>query len=472
MSNDGSSPRSAVANNQQAIISYLRQQHFSANAINGILGNLYVESSLNPSAFNSREGAIGIAQWEGGRRTALQQYARSEGRTENDLAAQLGFLVEELKNSGIINELNSAGSASDAAALFDQKYERSAGTSRGARINAANNAAAGQTLSSASGNGAGIPSSGGGSYSSAAVPTMTPQQRADAIQQGAGDLYSLALAIPELHQLLNKAITTGQTASEFQNAVTNSQWYRTHSDSVRQAVILKQSDPSTYNKNLQQAEATVTGVAQQLGVTPGTELLGIATRYMAEGWTQDQLLQFFQKAHVAWNMQGGAAGQAMLQMKQVAGDYGVPVTDAAYQIWAKNIATGAASIDNFKQRMIQDASSIYPGLTQGLSGGQTTKQLADPYISTMSNILELDPNTIEWTKDPLIKRALQTPVTAPTGAGAKPAPGTAPQPPGTTPLWQFEQQLRQDPRWQMTDNARSSTASMLTQLGKDWGMAS
>lgn len=450
--------------NLSTIVSFLEGKGLSKNAIAGILGNLNVESGLNPNASNPNEGAIGIAQWEGGRRAALQQYARARGTTETDLNAQLGFLFQEMQQRGTIAELQNVSSVGEAAALFDQHFEVSDGSARTRRIQNAQQFATSGTLSGASATGS-LPAAD-------AVPTLSPQQRADAIRQGAGDLYSLALAIPELHALLNKAITTGQTASEFQNAIENTQWYRQHSDAVRQAIVLKQSDPATYRKNLQQAEAAVTGVAQQLGVTPGTELLGIATRYMAEGWTQDQLIQFFQKAHVAWNFQGGAAGQAMLQMKAAAADYGVPVTDAAYQIWARNIATGAATLDNFKQRMIQDASSIYPGLAQGLSGGQTTKQLADPYISTMSNILELDPNTINWSSDPLIKRALQTPVTAPAGAGTKAPAGSTAQPPGTTPLWQFEQQLRQDPRWQYTDGAKSATASMLTQLGKDWGYAS
>lgn len=457
--------------NLSTIVSFLESKGLSKNAIAGVLGNLNVESGLNPSASNPNEGAIGIAQWEdgksgsAGRRSALRRYAAAHGTTETDLNAQLGFLWQEMEQRGTVAELQRASSPGEAAALFDQHFEVSSGAARTQRVQGANQYAASGSLASAS--------STGNLSATDAVPTLSPQQRASAIKQGAGDLYSLALAIPELHQLLNNAITTGQTASEFQNAVENSQWYRQHSDAVREAIVLKQSDPATYQKNLRQAEATVNGVAQQLGVTPGTELVGIATRYMAEGWTQDQLLQFFQKAHVAWNMQGGAAGQAMLQMKQAAADYGVPVTDAAYGIWAKNIATGAATLDNFKQRMIQDASSIYPGLAQQLAGGQTTKQLADPYVSTMSQLLELDPNTIKWSTDPLIKRALQTPVTASAGAGAKPAPGgQAAQPPGTTPLWQFEQQLRQDPRWQYTDNAKSATASLLTQLGKDWGMAS
>lgn len=450
--------------NLSVIVDFLEGKGLSKNAIAGILGNLKVESGFNPGAYNAREGAIGLAQWEGGRRTALQHYASQHGMKETDLQAQLGFLDQEMRQRGTYAELQRAGTAGQAAALFDQHFEVSAGTTRNARILGANEFYSTGTIKG------GNASFSGATAGADAVPTMSTTQRAASIKQGAGELYSLALAIPELHQLLNKAIQSGQTASEFQNAIENTKWYRQHSDSVRQAIVLKQSDPSTYQKNLQQATAHVSSVAQQLGVTPGTELNGIATRFMSEGWNDDQLLQFFRKAHVAWNMGGGAAGQAMQQMREIAANYGVPVTSQAYGIWARDIATGRMNIDNFTQRMIENAKSIYPGLQSGLDSGQTTKQLADPYIAKMADTLELDPNTIKWGSDPHIKRALQTPVTTPAGAGAK-APAGQAQVPGTTPLWQFEQQLRQDPRWQYTDNARSSTASLLTQLGKDWGMA-
>lgn len=446
--------------NLSLIVSALENEGLTNRfGIAGVLGNLEVESGINSNALNGREGAIGFGQWEGDRRIALQDFARARGTSESDPATQAAFLVQEMKQRGTFAEMQNATSAAQAASLFDQHFEVSAGTSRSQRIADAQQYATTGSLPEST--------SSYGATQLSAVPTLTPQQRADAIKQGSGELYQLCLAVPELRQLLNTAITTGQSAADFQNSVENSQWYRTHSDSVRQAIVLRQSDPQTYQKNLLQATAAVKAMAQQEGVNLGSMTNAVALRYMTEGWNSDQLNQFFQTAHVAWNFQSGNAGQAMLQMKQVAADYGVPVTDAAYDIWARNIATGVSNIDNFKQRMIQDASSIYPGLVQGLTAGQTTKQLADPYISTMANTLELDPNTINWSTDPLIKRALQTPAQT-TGTNT---PGSA-QPPGTTPLWQFEQQLRQDPRWQYTDNAKSATASALTDLGKAWGFAS
>lgn len=79
----------------------------------GVMGNLQVESSLNPSAYNGNEGAIGIAQWEGGRRAALQAFAASRGTNETDLETQLEFMLHEWKTteSSAYQQIRSAGSA-------------------------------------------------------------------------------------------------------------------------------------------------------------------------------------------------------------------------------------------------------------------------------------------------------------------------------------------------------------------------
>lgn len=127
------------------ITAYLRGKGLSALQIAGAEGNLQVESGLSATAYNRAEGAIGIAQWEGGRRTALQSYARAHGGTETDLNTQLDFMWAELTGSehSALTALLATNSAAAAATVWDQKYERSDGTSRQRRIDAANAIAGG-----------------------------------------------------------------------------------------------------------------------------------------------------------------------------------------------------------------------------------------------------------------------------------------------------------------------------------------
>jgi TP901 family phage tail tape measure protein len=99
----------------------------------GVLGNLKAESNFNPNAYNPSENAHGFAQWEGSRWTALQNYAKSQGLAATSTAAEIGYLVKELRGSGLLGQLRSARSPSAAAALVDAQFERSSGSTRGLR---------------------------------------------------------------------------------------------------------------------------------------------------------------------------------------------------------------------------------------------------------------------------------------------------------------------------------------------------
>ncbi len=123
--------------NEDAIHDYLIDAGMPAIPAYGIMGNILIESNGDPAAVNQAEGAIGICQWEGGRRTALDKYASLHGKGETDLTMQLEYLVIEAKARGNWDEMAGMTGVDNAAGYWDQYFEVSAGTSRGARIEAA-----------------------------------------------------------------------------------------------------------------------------------------------------------------------------------------------------------------------------------------------------------------------------------------------------------------------------------------------
>jgi hypothetical protein len=132
----------------------------------GVAGNLTVESGLSSTAYNPREGAIGLAQWEKGRRTRLQSFAQQRGTSETDLGTQIDYLIYELQGpeSGALAHLQATSDAGSAAAAFDQYYERSDGSARSARVADARAIASGHpTTTGASGGSSSSSGSSGGS---------------------------------------------------------------------------------------------------------------------------------------------------------------------------------------------------------------------------------------------------------------------------------------------------------------------
>jgi len=99
----------------------------------GIIGNLMQESSLKTGAVGDGGISFGLAQWNGLRRTNLNNFASSKEESPDDLLVQLEFINHELKESGD----NGGGSESkaylallttknieDATRIFMLQYER------------------------------------------------------------------------------------------------------------------------------------------------------------------------------------------------------------------------------------------------------------------------------------------------------------------------------------------------------------
>jgi len=77
--------------NAEKAFNYFIGKGLTAPQAAGIVGNLIQESNVNP-----HDPGFGIAQWGGGRYTALQNFAQQEGKPIGDLAVQLDFMWHEL----------------------------------------------------------------------------------------------------------------------------------------------------------------------------------------------------------------------------------------------------------------------------------------------------------------------------------------------------------------------------------------
>jgi len=144
-SSDGAAQAQPMGDGQKAkaeeIYKRLTEKHgLSPAQAAGVIGNMQVESNFKTGATNPAEGAIGLCQWQGGRRQALEAFAASQGRPVTDWEVQVDFMMQEMQSgeSGAYQQLKGTQSPGDAAAAFDQHYERSSGEARGERVANAN----------------------------------------------------------------------------------------------------------------------------------------------------------------------------------------------------------------------------------------------------------------------------------------------------------------------------------------------
>jgi hypothetical protein len=156
---------------------------------------------------------------------------------------------------------------------------------------------------------------------------------------------------------------------------------------------------------------------------------------------------------------GGKFGGTILsqteELKRYARSYGLSYTDSKFNQWGADLFAGRITDAEIQKSIQDEAASAYPAFADQIQKGVTLDSLASAYKSSMATILEIDADSIGYN-DPTLRRALQN-----IGPDGKPV---------SKPLWQFESDLRTDPRWQFTNNARDSVDSLQYKVMKDWGL--
>ena len=124
-------PGVGATENAVKAMEFFVKQGWTKEQAAGIVGNLQQESgkNLSTSAHNKKEDARGIAQW---RKERIDTFKKKYGKDilSATLQEQLEFIDWELKTTEkeAGDALKTARTAQEAAAIFDTKFERSAGT--------------------------------------------------------------------------------------------------------------------------------------------------------------------------------------------------------------------------------------------------------------------------------------------------------------------------------------------------------
>lgn len=133
-------------NSTEQIWYFFRGNDFGEQSTAGIMGNLFQESSFDPTSVNPSTKAFGLGQWLGGRLTGLYTYAKNTNGDPNSLLTQLNYMYQEIAGPnpeatfeqkisahGGISALKNA-SIQNAVNWWEECYERSGGSAMGARF--------------------------------------------------------------------------------------------------------------------------------------------------------------------------------------------------------------------------------------------------------------------------------------------------------------------------------------------------
>ena len=127
---------------------------------------------------------------------------------------------------------------------------------------------------------------------------------------------------------------------------------------------------------------------------------------------------------------------------------------------AQGIIAGTTSLEQQQQILINQAKANFPAYANQLDAGITVKDMAAPYINTLANLMEVDPTTIDLGSSTgygaMITNALRG--------------NNDPKNPVPMDLSTFSNQVRSQPQWLNTQNAKTSILDSGVQLLKTFGL--
>ena len=149
----------------------------------------------------------------------------------------------------------------------------------------------------------------------------------------------------------------------------------------------------------------------------------------------------------------GIAGDFEVDLMSWASRNGLELSRSSAAKYITSMTMGEQTLDDVKDDLRRTyLAGMYPAWADRIEQGFDPEQIFEPYRDTARKLLEVDDISFD---DPVLKSALQR-----TDASGKPV---------QMPLYEFEQQIRKDPRWDKTDNAYEVYANIGTNLLRTFG---
>lgn len=217
----------------------------------------------------------------------------------------------------------------------------------------------------------------------------------DYIRSNYGNLAAF-LNDPEIGPILRKAASEGWDMARLFGAISQTNWWKTSSQSVREWDMLMAEDPAEAAARAGQVAAMVQNRANTLGLNMSADQIqGLAIDATRNGWTDaqvvDQLL-----ANLNWSsLQGGDLTALRDQVRQIGAQFLVGVSDSTAQNYAARIASGELTEQGVASIMQAQAATRFPWMMSQIEQGVTPSDYIMPVRDRIAQELALAPEAVD-----------------------------------------------------------------------------
>lgn len=214
----------------------------------------------------------------------------------------------------------------------------------------------------------------------------------------------------EIGPLLKKAAKGKWDIAKLQGALYKTRWWRKSSGPMREWDALWKTDKAEANRRISAQTQTIRNLAGQLGVDiTKFDEKAFAKDSLRLGMSQEQIIHGL-SAKVKFGGEGatyeGDVGKAYTDVKKMAADNLITISDRTAFDLAKRAAGGEADQDNIASRIRELAKSRYTWLAKDIDAGFSVRDLADGQIQQVAQLLERSDKTIDFMNDPKFSKIL------------------------------------------------------------------
>ena len=310
-----------------------------------------------------------------------------------------------------------------------------------------------------------------GSTASSSNKAPAPKVVADAKTSYISSLRETFKTLPkeykdQIDKLFTAAAAGNWTETAFMAEIKKTNWWQSELPSL-QKFFIETHDPRnagtfaeklTLNINSVQSKLETLGI-QATQVDPVTGkfydnskvIEGIAMNAIKNGWNDSQLMQHLGDTAQLHFTGGGTIGSSVDNIKKQALMYGVSIDDNYLNTIQHSLLDPTDGRDSqyYMNEMKNRAMDLYKPFAQSIKDGRSLYEVTNSYRSQMANLLEVDSTNVSW-KD-LMNKVID------------PKTGNARM------FSEFTKEVKADPLWQYTKNAKETYSNMALDLMKQFG---
>jgi hypothetical protein len=243
----------------------------------------------------------------------------------------------------------------------------------------------------------------------------------------------------------------------FRSFVLGSAFYRNNNSIARARKTAETNQPGVYAQDLNAYKVKSRKRLIQQGIqwTPGVEKQ-VEIGYQS-GMSDDQVDQLIVKSGAMGKL-GGSTMSTVSSLQSFANAYGVGnlLNTAYWDTKSTALFAGETTTDDIMNDIKNLSASAYPAYAEGIKNNVSLSALASNVTSTVANLLELDPDSVDF-QNPLVKRIMNY-VNPTTGKQE------------VMPQWMVEKTVKSSPDWGYTKNAYETIDSLTMKVFSDWGL--